>query len=135
VIRQELHRTSCTHLPGQLPQAGCTEQLSGAKNWTSIAVLLHHAVDGRHVSVSAIVLVEEYSLVQLQFEFAADGSSLAFLCPLIIDGTPVVNSPEIPTAFKSVQIEEAPEGRLEPRQSRAILDALNAMRARFPQRQ
>src|SRR5271165_5184285 len=29
-------------------------------------------MDGRHEAVSVIVLVKEYSLVQLQFEFAAD---------------------------------------------------------------
>src|SRR5208283_2989683 len=72
LVGQELHRETGPQLPGQLPQARRTEQLSGAKNRTSIAVLLHHAVDGRHVAVSVIVLVEEYSLVQLQFEFASD---------------------------------------------------------------
>src|SRR5208337_4548016 len=72
MFRQELHWAPGPKLPGQLPQACCTEQLSGAKKGTSIAVLLHHAVDGRHVSVSVIVPVKEHGLVQLQFKFASD---------------------------------------------------------------
>src|SRR5208283_1252024 len=72
LIRQELHRATGPQLPGQLPQARRTEQLSGAKNGTSISVLLRHAVDGRHVTVAVIVPVEEHGLVQLQFEFASD---------------------------------------------------------------
>ena len=36
------------------------------------------------------------------------GSSLAFLCPLVIDDTPVVTSNEIPPSFKTVHIEQAP---------------------------
>src|SRR5271165_5810732 len=71
-VRQELYRATGPKLPGQLPQACCTEQLSGAKNGTSIAVLLHHAVDGRHEAVSMVIPVKQYGLVQLQFEFAAD---------------------------------------------------------------
>ena len=39
------------------------------------------------------------------------GSSLAFLCPLVIDDTPVVTSNEIPPAFKMVHIEQAPAGQ------------------------
>src|SRR5271157_790195 len=72
MFRQELHWATGPKLAGQLPQTGRTEQLSGAKNRTSNAVLLHHAVDGRHVSVSVIVLVKEHGLIQLQFEFASD---------------------------------------------------------------
>ncbi len=59
-------------MTSQLPQARRTEQLSGTKKRTSITVLLRHAVDGRHVAVSVIVLVQEHGLVQLQFEFASD---------------------------------------------------------------
>src|SRR5271157_5607680 len=72
MFRQELHWATGPKLAGQLPQTVRTEQLSGAKNRTSNAVLLHHAVDGRHVSVSVIVLVKEHGLIQLQFEFASD---------------------------------------------------------------
>ena len=72
VVRQELHRATSPQLMRQLPQACRTEQLSSAKHGTSISVLLHHAVDGRHVSVSVIVPVKQHRLVQLQFEFASD---------------------------------------------------------------
>src|ERR1019366_8640337 len=72
LVRQELHRAPGPQLPGQLPQARRTEQLSGAKDRTPVAVLLYHAVDGRHVTVAVIVLVKEHGLVQLQFEFASD---------------------------------------------------------------
>ncbi len=63
------------------------------------------------------------------------GSSLAFLCPLVIDDTPVVTSIEIPPAFKTVQIEQAPAGSLQPHQARAIINAFNAMRARLQGKQ
>jgi len=58
------------------------------------------------------------------------GSSLAFLCPLVIDDTPVVTSNEIPPSFKSVHIEQAPAGNLQAHQADAIVKAFNAMRAR-----
>jgi hypothetical protein len=63
------------------------------------------------------------------------GSSLSFLCPLVIDDTSVVTSDEIPPAFKIVQIEKAPDGSLQPHQSQAIINAFNAMRKRLPGRQ
>ena len=59
------------------------------------------------------------------------GSSLSFLCPLVIDDTPAITSAEIPPAFKTVQIEQAPDGSLLPRQSQAIINAFNAMRDRL----
>jgi hypothetical protein len=59
------------------------------------------------------------------------GSSLAFLCHLAIDDTPVVASTEIPPAFKMVHIEQAPAGSLQAHQTRAIVSAFNAMRARL----
>jgi len=59
------------------------------------------------------------------------GSSLTFLCPLVIDDTPVVASNEIPPSFKSVQIEQAPDGNLQANQADAIVKAFNAMRARI----
>ena len=59
------------------------------------------------------------------------GSSLAFLCPLAIDDTPVVASPEIPPAFKMVHIEQALAGNLQAHQTRAIVGAFNAMRSRL----
>jgi hypothetical protein len=59
------------------------------------------------------------------------GSSLAFLCPLVIDDTPVVTSNEIPPSFKTVHIEQAPGGNLQAHQSDAIVKAFNAMRARL----
>lgn len=59
------------------------------------------------------------------------GSSLAFLCPLVIDDTPVVASNEIPPAFKLVHIEQAPAGSLQSHQADAIVKAFNAMRARM----
>jgi hypothetical protein len=59
------------------------------------------------------------------------GSSLAFLCPLVIDDTPVVTSNEIPPSFKTVHIEQAPAGNLQTHQSEAIVKAFNAMRARL----
>lgn len=63
------------------------------------------------------------------------GSTLSFLCPLVIDDTPVVNSDEIPPAFKMVHIEKAPDGGLQPHQSQAIINAYNAMRERLTGRQ
>jgi hypothetical protein len=63
------------------------------------------------------------------------GSSLAFLCPLVIDDTPVVSSAEIPPAFKMVHIEQAPAGGLQSHQTRAIVQAFNAMCARLAGRQ
>jgi hypothetical protein len=59
------------------------------------------------------------------------GSSLAFLCPLVIDDTPVVTSNEIPPSFKTVHIEQAPAGNLQAHQADAIVKAFNAMRARL----
>jgi hypothetical protein len=59
------------------------------------------------------------------------GSSLTFLCPLVIDDTPVVTSNEIPPSFKSVQIEQAPDGNLQANQAETIVKAFNAMRARI----
>jgi hypothetical protein len=59
------------------------------------------------------------------------GSSLAFLCPLVIDDTAVFTSAEIPPAFKSVHIEKAPDGGLQAPQADAIVKAFNAMRARL----
>ena len=59
------------------------------------------------------------------------GSSLAFLCPLVIDDTPVVTSNEIPPSFKSVHIEQAPDGNLQAHQAEVIVKAFNAMRARI----
>jgi hypothetical protein len=59
------------------------------------------------------------------------GSSLAFLCPLVIDDTPVVTSNEIPPSFKTVHIEQAPAGNLQAHQSEAIVKAFNVMRARL----
>ena len=38
------------------------------------------------------------------------GTSLTFICPVVIDGTAVLTSNEIPPAFKAVQTETAPEG-------------------------
>ena len=63
------------------------------------------------------------------------GSSLAFLCPLVIDDTPVVTSNEIPPAFKMVHIEQAPAGTLQSHQADAIVKAFNAMRARMQGKQ
>jgi hypothetical protein len=63
------------------------------------------------------------------------GSSLSFLCPLVIDDTPATTSAEIPPAFKTVHIEQAPDGSLQPHQSRAIINAFNAMRERLQGRQ
>jgi hypothetical protein len=63
------------------------------------------------------------------------GTSLAFLCPLVIDDTPVVTSPEIPPTFKSVHIEQAPAGSLQSHQAEAIVKAFNAMRARMQGKQ
>jgi hypothetical protein len=59
------------------------------------------------------------------------GSSLAFLCPLVIDDTPVVTSSEIPPSFKTVHIEQAPAGGLQAHQAEAIVKAFNAMRSRL----
>jgi hypothetical protein len=59
------------------------------------------------------------------------GSSLAFLCPLVIDDTPVFTSNEIPQSFKSVHIETAPDGGLQEHQTDVIVKAFNAMRARL----
>ncbi len=59
------------------------------------------------------------------------GSSLAFLCPLVVDDTPVATSNEIPPSFKAVHIEQAPAGSLQPHQAEAIVKAFNAMRARL----
>ncbi len=59
------------------------------------------------------------------------GSSLAFLCPLVIDDTAVVTSNEIPQSFKTVHIEQAPAGNLQAHQADAIVKAFNAMRARL----
>ena len=59
------------------------------------------------------------------------GSSLAFLCPLVIDDTPVVTSNEIPPSFKAVHIEQAPDGNLQAHQADVIVKAFNAMRARL----
>jgi len=59
------------------------------------------------------------------------GSSLSFLCPLVVDDTPVFTSSEIPPAFKSVHIEQAPGGSLQAHQADAIVKAFNAMRARL----
>ncbi len=59
------------------------------------------------------------------------GSSLAFLCPLLIDDTAVFTSTEIPASFKSVHIEKAPGGSLQPQQAEVIVKAFNAMRARL----
>jgi hypothetical protein len=63
------------------------------------------------------------------------GSSLAFLCPLVIDDTAVVTSNEIPPSFKMVHIEQAPEGNLQAHQAEAIVKAFNAMRARLAGKQ
>jgi hypothetical protein len=63
------------------------------------------------------------------------GSSLSFLCPLVIDDTAAVTSAEIPPAFKMVHIEQAPDGSLQPHQSQAIINAFNAMRERHSGRQ
>ncbi len=59
------------------------------------------------------------------------GSSLAFLCPLVIDDTPVFTSNEIPPSFKSVHIEQALDGDLQEHQTDVIVKAFNAMRARL----
>ena len=63
------------------------------------------------------------------------GSSLSFLCPLVIDDTAAVSSAEIPPAFKMVHIEQAPEGGLQAHQAEAIVKAFNAMRERHAGRQ
>ncbi len=59
------------------------------------------------------------------------GSSLAFLCPLVIDDAAVVTSNEIPPSFKTVHIEQAPAGNLQAHQADTIVKAFNAMRARL----
>ncbi len=59
------------------------------------------------------------------------GSSLTFICPVVIDGTTVLASNEIPPTFKAVQIEAAPDGILQDHQRAAIVNAFNAMRARL----
>jgi hypothetical protein len=63
------------------------------------------------------------------------GSSLSFLCPLVVDDTPVFTSTEIPPAFKSVHIEQAPGGSLQAHQAEAIVKAFNAMRTRLQGKQ
>jgi hypothetical protein len=59
------------------------------------------------------------------------GSSLTFICPVIIDGTSVLTSNEIPPTFKAVHTETAPDGVLQERQTAAIVGAFNAMQARL----
>jgi hypothetical protein len=59
------------------------------------------------------------------------GTSLTFICPVVIDAAAVLTSNEIPPTFKAVHIESAPEGILQDRQSAAIVNAFNAMRARL----
>ena len=59
------------------------------------------------------------------------GSSLAFICPLVVDDTAVFSSAEIPAAFKSVHIETVAAGALQTPQTGAIVGAFNAMRLRL----
>jgi len=59
------------------------------------------------------------------------GTSLTFICPVVIDAAAVLTSNEIPPTFKAVHIESAPDGILQEHQSAAIVVAFNAMRARL----
>jgi len=59
------------------------------------------------------------------------GSSLAFLCPLVIDEYSRGDQQRNPPSFKTVHIEQAPAGNLQAHQADAIVKAFNAMRARL----
>ena len=59
------------------------------------------------------------------------GSSLTYLCPLVIDDTAVTESHEIPATFKLLQIEKVPDGSLGAPQASAIVAAFRAMQSRL----
>ena len=59
------------------------------------------------------------------------GTSLSFICPVVIDTAAVLTSNEIPPTFKAVHTETAPDGILEERQTAAIVGAFHAMRTRL----
>jgi hypothetical protein len=59
------------------------------------------------------------------------GTSLTFICPVVIDAAAVLTSNEIPPTFKAVHTETAPDGILQDRQRAAIVGAFNAMRTRL----
>src|SRR5271165_4086298 len=72
MIGQIFCRTTRSELFRQLPQGCRTQELAGSKQWRSIGLFLDHAMDGRHEAVSMVIAVQQYGLVQLQFEFASD---------------------------------------------------------------
>ncbi len=59
------------------------------------------------------------------------GSSLTYMCPLVIDDTAVIESHEIPAMFKLLQIEKVPDGSLAAPQTGAIVAAFRAMQSRL----
>jgi hypothetical protein len=59
------------------------------------------------------------------------GTSLTFICPVVIDGAAVLASNEIPPTFKAVQTATAPDGILQDRHRAAIVSAFDAMRTRL----
>jgi len=67
--------------------------------------------------------------VERDLEFT--GATVSFLFPLVIDDTAVFTSGEIPPAFKSRHIEQAPDGQLSAAQAESIAAAFHAMRERI----
>ncbi len=57
------------------------------------------------------------------------GSTLSFLLPVVIDDTPVFSSREIPSFFRKVHIESAPQGRMDQRLQELVVAAYWSMKA------